>query len=150
MHRLGDATTDWHGLVQRAMDEKGSWNLTARWLRAFYDVKTVLKVGLIDHSGLSVYCGGGAHEIDPGGWDSGTVGLIFDTPHSREECGTPDDRIEEVLKAEIVEYDLYITGDVWGAKVEKMQPADLKKSNLDAARTAMGPNATYDHRHQHR
>lgn len=37
------------------------------------------KVGMIDHSGVRYYLGGGAHSCDPGGWDSGTCGVMFVT-----------------------------------------------------------------------
>lgn len=76
----------------------------------------VLPLWLLDHSGLamrtSTFFG------DPGNWDSGVVGFIFDTPRTREMCGTPLDRIQEVLQGEVEAYDMYLQGDVWGYQVE--------------------------------
>jgi hypothetical protein len=74
----------------------------------------VLPLGLLDHSGITMWIGGGSHWSDSAGWDSGTVGFIYDTPEGREECGTPLDRIEEVLKSEVEVYDMELTGQVYG------------------------------------
>lgn len=37
----------------------------------------MLPLGLIDHSGISMYVGSGPHACDSGGWDSGQVGWIY-------------------------------------------------------------------------
>lgn len=110
---LGDDTDLVHE-VDAAMRTIGP-RLTARWLRIFHGATVVLPLGLIDHSGISMYVGSGAHPHDPGGWDSGLVGLIFDTPETREACGTPLDKIEDGLRAEVEVYDQYLRGEVYMA-----------------------------------
>ena len=92
--------------------------LFPRWCQIYLGATVVLPLGLIDHSGLSMYVGAGAHWADPGGWDSGLVGFIFDTAKRREVCGTPLDRIEEGLRTEVEEYDKWLTGDVYWYEVE--------------------------------
>jgi hypothetical protein len=91
------------------------------------NMAVVLPLGLIDHSGISMYVGGGAHAADPGGWDSGTVGIIYatiedvireygaDTPENREKA-------EEVLRVEVEEYDRFIMGDWYGWRIEAEVP----------------------------
>lgn len=94
--------------------ERGGLRLLTRYLTMWSEATVVIPLGLYDHSGLTMYAGGGPHAFDSAGWDSGTVGFIFDTPAGREECGTPLDRIEEVLRDEIDVYDQFLRGDVYG------------------------------------
>lgn len=82
-----------------------------RYLKMKYDTTVVLPLYLYDHSGLSISVGGSA------GWDSGFVGIIFDTERTREACGTPLDRIEEALRDEVKYYDKYLTGQVYAVRV---------------------------------
>jgi hypothetical protein len=110
-YELGDRPLE---SQERKALERGGMHLLTRYLTMWEGATVVIPLGLIDHSGISMYAGGGAHVMDPGGWDSGTVGFIFDTPAGREECGTPLDRIEEILHEEIEVYDQYLTGDVYG------------------------------------
>lgn len=85
----------------------------------------ILPLGLIDHSGISMYVGSGAHSCDPGGWDSGQVGWIYVTrERARKEYGAKRitrkvrEQIEKCLRAEVEEYDSYLTGDCYGYIVE--------------------------------
>lgn len=82
-----------------------------------YGARVVLKLGLIDHSGLSMYIGGGAHVHDHGGWDSGTIGFIFDSAEGRKTCGVEDwtdERLTEGLESEVNVYDQFLRGEVYG------------------------------------
>lgn len=94
--------------------ERGGFPLLERYLGIFHGATTVIKLGLLDHSGISMYAGGGDHWCDPGGWDSGTVGFIFDTTEGRDECGTTIEFVDAVLRQEIAVYDQYLRGDVYG------------------------------------
>lgn len=108
---LGDRQPDSQEI--EALD-RGGFRLLERYLKMVKRATVVLPLGLLDHSGLTMWVGGGHALSDPGGWDSGTVGFIYDTPEGREECGTPLDRIEEVLKDEVKVYDMELTGQVYG------------------------------------
>lgn len=91
------------------------------WARDVRGARVVLKLGLIDHSGISMYVGGGAHAQDPGGWDSGTVGIIFDTPEAVKENwpeGVSDEKLTEALEGEVEEYDKYLRGELYGYVIE--------------------------------
>lgn len=88
----------------------------AAFLRQERGAKVILPLGLIDHSGLSMYVGSGAHRHDPGGWDSGQVGVIFDTADTRKECemeNSSREAIERALRAEVNAYDQFLRGEVY-------------------------------------
>lgn len=83
----------------------------------------MIPIGLYDHSGITMYAGGGASIFDLQGWDSGTVGVIYTTRSKIvEEYGeyTEETRIKarECLEQEIKTYDQYLTGDVYGYVIE--------------------------------
>lgn len=81
----------------------------------------VLGLYLYDHSGITMsastlYRNG--QRVEGGNpftcrWDSGMVGIMFDTPETRKMIGTPPELIEECLHGEVQTYDDYLTGDVY-------------------------------------
>jgi len=130
--------------TERKLIDRGGLRALTRWLTLFGGATVVMPVGMIDHSGISVYAGGGAHWSDSAGWDSGTVGVIFDTPESREETGVPLDKIEEALREEIKQYDLYVTGQVYGYQVGERTVEDSCWGflGLDAVKEAANESAS--------
>lgn len=90
----------------------------------------VLHVALLDHSGLRLYEGTGAHPCDPGGWDSGQIGFMV-VSHQRicREYGVQavGDLVEDadgsklpalemaarVLRAELRVYGQYLAGECY-------------------------------------
>lgn len=113
-YQLGDRELD--SQEHEAM-RRGGLNLLVRYLKLCRGATVVIPVGMIDHSGISVYAGGGTHWSDSAGWDSGTVGVIYDTPESREETGVSDTDIEKILRTEIEEYDKFVSGEIYGYEV---------------------------------
>lgn len=123
---------------EEAALEHGGWDALVKHLTRRGAV-CVLELGLIDHSGLSMYVGGGSHWSDSGGWDSGTVGFIYATRARCDELGVDPDlevettiklgpiaiacspttmrNVEAQLRAEVSEYDSYLRGDVYGYEV---------------------------------
>lgn len=97
-------------------------------IQAHYKARVCLPVGMIDHSGVSYYIGGGAHWSDSAGWDSGTCGFILDTPDIiRERYGDADlgyiqdltdDMLVSAMTAEIAEYSSWAEGDCYGYVIE--------------------------------
>lgn len=86
----------------------------AAYLKQERGATVILPLGLIDHSGISMYVGAGAHPHDPGGWDSGQVGVIFDTTETREQLqDTTREEIEKQLRAEVDTYAEYLRGEVY-------------------------------------
>lgn len=77
-----------------------------------------LPLYLYDHSGLAMSTGRFAG--DAAGWDTSLVGFIFlSLEKARKELGNEvtRERIEEILRAEVAEYDDYLQGNVYGYKV---------------------------------
>jgi hypothetical protein len=117
-YTLGDRG---HGFRE---DEYTSWSAVKDAIDAENDPAIALPLRLFDHSGISMSVGSGAHQCDPGGWDSGQVGWIFMTKKvARENFGKRLTKavlakIEACLEAEVEEYDQYLTGDVYWYEVE--------------------------------
>lgn len=129
---------DAYNLAERAMSEARNLVQLMRYLRIFVGATVVLPLGLIDHSGISMYVGAGAHVMDPGGWDSGLVGVIFDIPATLAETGCPPERVEEALRAEVKAYDQYLTGDVWGYVVERVDTCSHGDVHADTVDSCWG------------
>jgi hypothetical protein len=88
----------------------------ADFLKQERGARVILPLGFVDHSGISMYLGDGAHRHDPGGWDSGQVGVIFDTERTRKERGMENascEEIEQALRAEVHAYDQFLRGEVY-------------------------------------
>jgi hypothetical protein len=98
---------------ERAL-ERGGLRLLERYLRLCEGAIAFEKVGMIDHSGIAFYLGGGAHFGDPGGWDSGTVGYTYVTRARCEELGAPIERVEEFMRDELEEYSKWASGQCYG------------------------------------
>lgn len=81
------------------------------------DVVVALPLALLDHSGLWLKVGR-SFRCDPGGWDTSRVGYAYVTEERLELVGSPRDRTEEILRAELGEYGAYISGDVYGYVVK--------------------------------
>ena len=105
----------WHGRYNLGDKQPGGDPLS--WERNHVpDDSVVLKLYLLDHSGITMSC-----EDFNDQWDSGQVGIIFASPEKiKEEYGdfsiASCDKAREVLLAEVKEYDLYLRGEVWGYK----------------------------------
>ena len=80
------------------------------------DVHTILPLYLYDHSGITI-------STSPFGcnWDSGQVGWVFITNQTIKEEGIDESKVEEYLKSEVETYDQYLTGEVYGYKIFKVE-----------------------------
>lgn len=97
-------------------------------------VAVSLPLYLYDHSGITMSVGS-FDGIDPGGWDSGQVGRIFVTEEKVREnfllaadaVLSPEilEQTESVMRAEVKEYDLYLTGGFVGFIVEMADGTEL-------------------------
>jgi len=84
----------------------------------------ILPLYLYDHSGITMSTSGFSCA-----WDSGQVGIIYATPEKMRECYLVTEitdeiraKAEECLKAEVTIYDHFLTGNVWGYVIEKVEP----------------------------
>ena len=124
-------TSDW-------FTAHGPWIDTGAMVRHLvrrHGASVVLPLYLYDHSGLSISAGqnlagddvaardaarrGGRFVPDPQGWDTSYVGVVFDTARTREVTGVEPALAEESLRAEVAEYDSYLTNDVWDVRIEQ-------------------------------
>ena len=112
----------WDALLDWYLNHHGGGEGLVLWAR---------KYGMIDHSGIAIYLHGGAHPQDPGGWDSGTVGIIFVTEAQRALLGTPLDAVELVALAEFEEYDQHIRGNVWNYEVVEHTKCETCKNETE-------------------
>lgn len=94
-------------------DSFGGWDDLKDYLVKEEKALHILPLYLYDHSGITMSTG-------PFGcpWDSGQVGFIYTTKEQMENIGTPADKVEECLKAEVEVYTKYIEGDCWGYVIE--------------------------------
>jgi len=86
----------------------------------------ILPLNLYDHSGISMSTGRQYPFDCP--WDSGQVGWIYLTRERfQKETGYEDqwpDKAEEILEAEVEEYNYFLTGQVFGFVLDKKTPCD--------------------------
>ena len=83
------------------------------------EVIVMLPINIHDHSGITLSTGYFASN-----WDSGRVGLIFVTKEDLERNGTPnmpDDKIKQILEAEVEEYSDYVNGDMFGYEMVEFE-----------------------------
>jgi len=102
----------------------------------------VLELGLLDHSGLHMWVGGGAHWSDSAGWDSGSIGFIYVSHEDiRENWSVKSvrhkvkrhgggrikaiDYARNVLKSEVDTYDDFLTGSVYGYVIETPEGEEI-------------------------
>lgn len=91
-------------------------------IRKHHGAVVFVWLGLLDHSGLHIYEGGGASPFDPGGWDSGTIGFAFVSRETviyeyGEDTAETRETALSALRGEIETYDMYMRGDVYGYQV---------------------------------
>jgi hypothetical protein len=87
-----------------------------------YNVGVILPLYLYDHSGITISTSSFSCQ-----WDSGQIGWIFCTKEEMEsnfmKLSGQDliERSEVLLKGEVETYDQYLTGDVYGYRVFKVE-----------------------------
>jgi hypothetical protein len=89
-------------------DDFESWEGVKQHLAREHGAVVVLPVYMIDHGGIAL-----STEPFACAWDSGQVGLIYASKATLEGIGTPLDRAEEVLRAEVQQYSQYVQGGVF-------------------------------------
>jgi len=85
-----------------------------------------LPLYLYDHSGITMNTTGFSCP-----WDSGQVGAIYIPKVDADEWLKPDGTydmpaMEKILKAEVTEYDQFLTGDVWGYVIENDEGEEVE------------------------
>lgn len=127
---------------ERAALEHGGWTGLRKHLERQHGalIGPVVSIGLLDHSGLHVWAGGGAHWSDSAGWDSGTVGFVYATLERARELGVPesDEEIKRQLAAEIEEFDHYVRGDVYGYVIDRLTTCNKGQEHAEHVDSCWG------------
>ena len=128
-YSLGDSHADIESIILDKIDEDEvdfvglspehftGWEELENLLWDHVDVVEMLPINIHDHSGISLSTG-----MFGSMWDSGRVGLIFVTKDDLEKYGTPDmpaEQIKRILEAEVEEYSMYVSGEVFGFELIK-------------------------------
>jgi hypothetical protein len=107
-------------------DDYSTWTELKEAIIECENAKVILPLYLYDHSGITMNTTGFSC-----GWDSGQVGWIFASEDRiKKEYNVDvitDDILEKVtnmLKGEVKTYDQYLTGDVYGYRVSKVEMCD--------------------------
>jgi len=109
----------------RAEDHSGWADLEAHVLRD-HPGAVVLPIYMMDHSGLSISTSDAMFRaFDSAGWDWGQIGFTFASVETIREAfgGRRISRklraqVEDVLRAEVEEYDRYLRGDCYAFTIE--------------------------------
>ena len=133
---LGKMFCDYRGYVlgdSDAPDPRDADDITVEGMVAYlkreFGARVVLPLFVYEHSGITMRAGGrldtgddnmraaGRFMGDDAGWDTSTVGMIFDTAETRKECECEDwddERIEQDLRESVAYYAAYLEGNVYG------------------------------------
>lgn len=113
----------------RRILERGGVAMLYRYMRRYgaEDYSPMLafsKLAMLDHSGISYYTveiGRSSHHwSDSAGWDSGTVGYVYVNRKNWDTMHGGDIAIaDEVIAAELKEYDDWARGNVWGFVISR-------------------------------
>jgi hypothetical protein len=96
----------------------GALEVVSRWARIVHDVKVILPISAIDHSGVAVYLGTHDHPMDPGGWDSGWIGWILLTAEQAAQWGSSDvAELTAQVRRSFEEFAAWVEGDVAGYRI---------------------------------
>jgi hypothetical protein len=103
-----------------------SWNEQLEWIEKNIKPCVILPLYLYDHSGITMTTSPFSCR-----WDSGQVGWIFVTKEQvRKEYNvkriTQDivEKVTKVLEGEVETYDQYISGEVYGYRISKVEVCD--------------------------
>ena len=120
----------WHRRYKLG-DEQPTCNPTEFWDELDRGDHIILPLYLLDHSGITI-----STEPFSCPWDSGQVGWIYMTLGQAMEnwhhLSDPENRdtlielAERCLRAEVEEYDMYLTGDCWGYSILDADEVDIE------------------------
>lgn len=114
-YKMGDLG---HGY---SMGDFGSWSeLKEGIVDRSGPLAAILPVYMLDHSGLAI-------STSPFScpWDSGQIGFIFVTVEKMEEEKLDVSQAQTFLEGEVETYHQYLSGDVYGYKIETPQGEEL-------------------------
>jgi len=123
-YNLGDK----HELKSRDFN---GWNDLEKYLYHRRHARLVLPLYLYDHSGITMRTYSFNNR-----WDSGQVGFIYANKGNTKHL--TDEQLENILIAEVKEYDQYLIGDIWGFTLYKITECDLGHEHKEAIDSCWG------------
>lgn len=117
-YNLGDKNIPFH------TDDFNSWDEMRTYIENKLRAVIVLPLYLYDHSGITISTSSFSCS-----WDSGQVGFIYVTEDDiLKGFGVINDativRAEAILENEVITYDQYLTGDIYGFRLLKKSVCD--------------------------
>lgn len=121
------------------------------WIKSREDF-VILPLYLYDHSGITMSTSSFSCR-----WDSGQVGYIYcSTDKILKEYGNTDletlIKVENILEDEVETYDQYLTGDIYGFKLYKVETCNKGHKHLEFVDSCYGfygdnwkENGIFDH-----
>jgi hypothetical protein len=137
------ATTRGAGYSDKEAVSLDDWEAMGKAEKAQY---LYYPLGLLRHSGDTVYVGAGAHPHDPGGWDSGCMGVAYITKEdAMKEWGSvwkngelvkeakrlskrARERAFAGLKGEVEEMNMWLCGQVYGILLVCLETEEQESS----------------------
>ncbi len=121
-------------------DDYSTWTEMKEAIIEGENAKIILPLYLYDHSGITISTGSFSC-----GWDSGQVGWIFASEDRiKKECNvdviTDDvlDKVTKMLEGEVETYDQYLTGDVYGYRISKIDKCNHGHEHKDEIDSCWG------------
>jgi hypothetical protein len=101
-------------------DNYDSWEELEAAIRETENVHTILPIYMYDHSGITVSTSAFSCR-----WDSGQIGFIYATKERIEEMGCKEHAVGQLLEDEIKMFDDFITGNIYGFRIYKVDKCNL-------------------------
>jgi hypothetical protein len=139
-YNLGDK----HGLRHGDFE---SWKQVKHHLETKLNAAVILPLYLLDHSGITMRTdSSGFRAQDPAGWDWGQVGFIYVSRAKLQEeysVKRVTKKIRsiaaQVLEAEIITYDQYLRGDVYGFELFEIDEDKMADEEVECVEDALQP-----------
>lgn len=100
----------------------------------------MLPMFLLYHSGLHISTA--PSELDPDGWDTSRIGVIYATRDGIRECfGSDlpsDEKVRDLLESEIETYNRFLSGDVYEYVLYEAKTCDLGEEHREVADSCGG------------
>lgn len=107
--------------TDRGRTDFSSMEAFQRYLTLMLKARCVSPLYLYDHSGISMSVGSpNPFNFDAQGWDTSLVGFAYCTEERVTELCGPEEQyhtdafLTDAIKADVAEYNLYLTGQVYG------------------------------------
>jgi hypothetical protein len=121
-------------------DDYSTWSEMKEAIIECENARVILPLYLYDHSGITMNTTGFSC-----GWDSGQVGWIFASENTLKKEYSVDvitddvlEKATKVLEGEVETYDQYLTGDIYGFRISKIDKCNHGHEHKDEIDSCWG------------